>query len=320
MNPPRRQFRPEPIQIVSDEHAIPFSKGLLAESLTATGLAPERAYKVAMSVERCILDEGTCRLPVDQLQELVQATLAGSEGQTYLERYLKWQRLAAEERPLLVLVGGATGVGKSTLAAQLAARLGIVRLISTDTVRQVMRAFFSPTLMPAIHFSSFDAGEAIRFPLDRGAEPQVLGFIEQVRMVNVGVEAMVERAVKEGLRMVVEGVHLVPGFMPAPPGGSTLMLQLVVAVRDEGLHRSHFMVRERETDGRRPFRRYVRHFREIRRIQDFILDMAEEQGTLVVENTDIDTAVTDVVDALYAMLDAAEPRRQDAVGERGGDG
>ncbi len=96
------------------------------------------------------------------------------------------------------------------------------------------------------------------------------------------------------------------------------MLQLILAVRDEGPHRSHFVVRERETDGRRPFRRYVRHFREIRRIQDFILEMAAEQGTLVVENEDIDNAVTDVVNALYSMLDSAGAGRASSGGERGG--
>ena len=303
MTAENRAARPEPIQVEHEGHAVPFSKGLLAESLTATGLPPERAYEVAISVERCLAEEGTCRLQLDDLRSLVQNALAQSEGQMFVERYSKWQHLAAEDRSLMILVGGATGVGKSTLAAQLASRLGIVRLISTDTVRQVMRAFFSPKLMPAIHYSTFDAAEAVRLPLDKTADPRVLGFVEQVRMVNVGVQAIVDRAVTEGLRMVVEGVHLVPGFMPTVAGGDTLMLQVVVAVRDEELHRSHFVVRGRETDGRRPFRRYMRHFEDIRRIQDFILSMAMEEGTLVIENTDIDQAVADVMDALFELLD-----------------
>jgi len=302
MTAERRAARPEPIQVENEGHAVPFSKGLLAESLTATGLPPERAYRVAISVERCLAEEGTYRLQLDDLRSLVQSALAQSEGQMFVDRYSKWQHLAAEDRSLMILVGGATGVGKSTLAAQLASRLGIVRLISTDTVRQVMRAFFSPKLMPAIHYSTFDAAGAVRLPLDKTADPRVLGFVEQVRMVNVGVQAIVDRAVTEGLRMVVEGVHLVPGFMPTVTGG-TLMLQVIVAVRDEELHRSHFVVRGRETDGRRPFRRYMRHFGDIRRIQDFILSMAAQQGTLVIDNTDIDQAVGDVVDALFELLD-----------------
>jgi len=117
MNPERSSLRPELIQIVSQEHAIPFSKGLLAESLTATGLPPERAYQVAMSVECRLLDEDIYRLPVDELQALVYDTLSQSEGQRYVQRYLQWHKQAAEERSLISLDGGATWEGKSNLAA-----------------------------------------------------------------------------------------------------------------------------------------------------------------------------------------------------------
>ena len=42
-----------------------------------------------------------------------------------------------------LLVGGATGTGKSTVATEAAHRLGITRVTSTDFIRQTMRAFFS---------------------------------------------------------------------------------------------------------------------------------------------------------------------------------
>lgn len=305
---------PERIRVVSEEHSLPFSKGLLAESLTATGLPPERAYQVAMIVEGGLRKRERLEVTLDDIQMMVTKTLAENEGALYVDRYQKWRTLIVSDTPLIILIGGATGVGKSTLASQLAARLGIVRLISTDTIRQVMRAFFSPTLMPSLHYSSFDAQDSVRVPLDKAADPRVLGFVEQTRMVNVGVEAVVDRAVKEGLHMVVEGVHIVPGFMPQVAAGSALILQIVVAVRDEAEHRSHFLLRERQTEGRRPFRRYVRHFRDIRRIQDFILTMAGEQGTLVIENMGIDAAVGTVVDALYDMMDQSTPTAAAAAG------
>src|SRR5207253_284119 len=58
--------------------------------------------------------------------------------------------------PLIVLVGGATGTGKSTVTSEVAYRLGITRVSSTDFVRQTMRAFFSHEFMPSIHYSSFE--------------------------------------------------------------------------------------------------------------------------------------------------------------------
>jgi 2-phosphoglycerate kinase len=78
--------------------------------------------------------------------------------------------------PLILLVGGATGTGKSTVAVEVAHRLGITRVTSTDTVRQTMRAVFSREFMPSIHYSSFEAGPAETVPDDSATDPQVLGL------------------------------------------------------------------------------------------------------------------------------------------------
>jgi 2-phosphoglycerate kinase len=291
--------------LVSGGHGVPFSKGLLAQSLTATGLSPEAANCVAMEVERQLLDSGVSEISIDELQPRVGKVLADTEGDRYYQRYRRWHQLAEQERPIIIVIGGATGVGKSTLATQLAHRLGIVRIISTDSIRQVMRVFFSRQLMPEVHYSSFDAGKAIRMAVGKNVSVQLIGFAEQVEMVSVGVGAIVERAISEGTAMVVEGVHVVPGLFPATTTGwgQALLLPMVMAVRDPELHRSHFLVRERETDGRRPFERYVRNFESIRRIQDFILERAAEEGTLVIDNVSIDDSVGLVVDALYELIE-----------------
>jgi 2-phosphoglycerate kinase len=282
---------------------VPFSKGLLAESLTATGLSPERAYDVAREVERKIRAKGRSRVDVDDLNAMVEGVLCDTQGEIYFARYGKWRRLALQDRPVIILIGGTTGVGKSTIATQLAHRLGIVRIISTDSVRQVMRAFFSPALMPALHFSSFDAGGAVRTPLADHLDPQVVGFAEQAQMVTTGVSALIERAISEGNSMVLEGVHLVPGYLTPVRPDEALVLPMVVMVRDEELHRSHFLVRDRETNGRRPVRRYLQNFQQIRGIQEFILGRAEAEGTLVVENVGIDDTMGEVVDALYRLIE-----------------
>jgi len=254
-----------PIQLASEGHRVPFSKGLLATALTATGLPRERAFDVALAVE-AVLDQAPEReIGLEQLRRTVEEVLEEHEEARYLKRYRMWNRLAREDKPVVVLIGGATGVGKSTIAAQLADRLGIVRMISTDSVREVMRAFFSETLMPAIHYSSYEAGAGVRIPLGPGFDPGVVGFMEQVDEVNVGVLAVVERALKERTSLIVEGVHMVPGMLASAGArertADVLLLQLVIAVDDEHLHRSHFLVREQETSGRRAIARYLRGFK-----------------------------------------------------------
>jgi 2-phosphoglycerate kinase len=297
-----------PIQLVNEGHRVPFSKGLLATALTSTGLPPQRAYTVALDVEWQLLQGAERQVGVDELRALVEKVLEDSGEQVYLQRYRTWNRMAAEDRPVIVLIGGATGVGKSTIAAQVAQRLGIVRIISTDAIRQAMRAFFSETLMPSLHYSSYDAGMAVRIPVGPDVDAGLLGFMAQVEMVSVGIGAIIGRAIEERTSLVVEGVHMVPGML-APgtidPAG-VLLLPLVVSVRDAELHRSHFLVREQQTSGKRALARYLQGFADIRRIQDFILERAETEGTFVVDNVHIDDSVGMVVDALYGVIDRTE--------------
>jgi 2-phosphoglycerate kinase len=299
-----------PIQLVNEGHKVPFSKGLLATALTSTGLAPQRAYEVALDVEWKLLQGAQREVRAEDLRELVETALADGGEYRYLQRYRIWNQMAAEDRPVIVLVGGATGVGKSTIAAQVAERLGIVRIVPTDSIREAMRAFFSETLMPSIHYSSYEAGRAVRIPVGPGLDAGVLGFMEQVEMVSVGVRAIIDRATKERTSLLVEGVHMVPGMLG--PGKAeermtdALFLPLVVSVQDAELHRSHFMVREQRTSGKRALARYLRGFGEIRKIQDFIVERAAMEGTLVVENVNIDDAVGTVVDALYGVIEQTE--------------
>jgi len=305
-----------PIQLVSEGNKVPFSKGLLATTLTATGLPPERAFAVAMDVEWQLLQEQDREVSVERLREMVELVLAQNAGQRYLQRYRTWNRLAREDRPVIVLIGGATGVGKSTIAARVASRLGVVRIISTDSIREVMRAFFSESLMPAIHYSSYDADRAVRIPLGSDFDSHIVGFMGQVEMVNVGVLAVLDRAIKEHTSLVVEGVHIVPGML-ATAGArermeEALFLPMVVSVSDPNLHRSHFIVREQETSGQRALARYLKGFEEIRKIQDFVLGQAETEGTLVVDNVSIDDTVGTVVDALYDLIEETEERNSGA--------
>jgi len=296
-----------PIELVSEGHKVPFSKGLLATTLTATGLPPERAYAVALTVERELLGEADREVDVDHLRQMVEVVLAQSAGDSYVRRYRLWNRLARADKPVVVLIGGATGVGKSTIAAQVAERLGVVKIMSTDSIREVMRAFFSESLIPAIHYSSYEAGKGVRIPPGVDLDPQVIGFMEQVDMVNAGMLAVLNRAIEERTSLVLEGVHVVPGMFAATGVkervSEVVLLSMVIAVSDPQLHRSHFLVREQETSGQRALARYLREFDGIRKVQDFILERAQAEGTLVVDNVSIDDTVRNVVDALYDVIE-----------------
>jgi 2-phosphoglycerate kinase len=218
-----------------------------------------------------------------------------------LERLEALQEL---EMPLIVLVGGATGTGKSTVATEVAHRLGITRVTSTDVVRQTMRAFFSREFMPSIHYSSFEAGAAVRVPEDETADPTLLGFLEQTRNVLVGVKAVIARAIEEGYSLALEGVHLVPGSISTSIRGA-VVCHCLLAIDDDEEHASHFWTRDAASEGLRPFEKYLAALPEIRRIQDYLVTRAGKAGVQVIDNTSMGAAVDEVIELVLADVESA---------------
>jgi 2-phosphoglycerate kinase len=157
--------------------------------------------------------------------------------------------------------------------------------------------------MPAIHTSSFDAASAVRVPVPRETDLSKVGFMEQTKAVSVGIEAIVARGIDEAQRMVIEGVHIVPGFLERSRWREALVLEFVLAVQDKARHRGNFSVREWETGGIRPLRRYLEHFAQIRRIQKYIVGRAAALGVPVVDNPSLDENLSEVLGAILHRVE-----------------
>jgi 2-phosphoglycerate kinase len=275
----------------------------MSRALAATGLSPTRSYELARRADADLLLRGADRLDLDRLAELAEEVLGDPDAGRTMRRLRRLQLLQQLELPIVVLVGGATGTGKSTLATEVAHRLGITRVASTDFIRQTMRAVFSSDFMPSVHYSSFDVALALtKAEEEEAGDAALLGFLDQTRNVLVGVEAAIDRALEEGWSMVLEGVHLVPGMLSLERQ-SALVVQCVIAITDEDAHRSHFWVRDRATEGLRPLEKYLEGMPEIRFIQDSIVDRAERFDVPVIENTSLDDAVGAVLDLVLSRAE-----------------
>jgi 2-phosphoglycerate kinase len=300
--------------VTSDQRpGLPYSKGLRASELMVTGLSPYRSYQVAEQVEERLKERGLGHVTAREVDDVTIDVLSEVVGERYATNFLRWQEVGRLELPLVVLIGGATGVGKSTIATQLAARLGIVRVVATDAVREVMRAMFTKELMPTIYTSSFEADSALREPPPRTLDRVIVGFREQTAAVSVGIQALLSRAVVEGTSAVIEGAHVVPGFFDLTPfEGRILAVPLIVTVEDEDLHRSHFVARATDSSAR-GFERYLAGFANIRRVQKYIKSQALSHGVPTVPNYSLDQALTAVIDlvvqrAIEALRAGAKSR------------
>jgi 2-phosphoglycerate kinase len=263
---------------------LPYSKGLMTQSLSAIGVSPARAWALARAIEERLEADGIESIDSSELRTLTEHVLEQEEGHGAVERYRDWELLNQLDRPLVLLLSGTTGVGKSTMATMAAHRLGITRVIATDVIRQVLRASFSRDFMPSVHASAF--------------EVDMEGYAEQAEAVGTGVAAIVERACDEGTPVVIEGVHVAPGMLSAEIGARCLVVEAVLVVEDQDLHRAHFEAR----GDRRPAERYLERFDQIRHLQDHLAGKASARGVAVIDNANIDEALGRVMDlVLHAV-------------------
>lgn len=304
------------VTIRDGKAGLPYSKGLMATSIMAAGLPPERAFEVAQTIEQRLHTDQRSDVSTAELRELAARVLEDEVGVRYAENYRLWQRAQDRPVPLIVLIGGTTGVGKSTVATTIAGRLGIVRIVSTDAIREVMRGIFTKEMMPSLHTSSFDVTRLLP-NLPGAADPVIAGYRQQVQAVSVGVTQVLRRAVLEGTDIIVEGAHLVPGATQLPGREDAVVVPMVITVEDEHIHRSHFVARAQDAHGARRSaeeggtgNRYLDSFDAIRTVQDYMRAMAVEHGVPVVPSYSLDATVARVMEHIVsATTDVPYPAK-----------
>jgi 2-phosphoglycerate kinase len=101
----------------------------------------------------------------------------------------------------------------------------------------------------------------------------------------------------------------VPGMLAVEPH-KALVIQCVLAIDDEEIHRTHFWSRDATSDGIRPFDRYIEALPEIRLIQEYIVDRARRNDVPIIENENRHDAIGAVMEL---VLESAELRDRQSV-------
>jgi 2-phosphoglycerate kinase len=257
----------------------------------------EEAYSIAEEIESDYAG-GKDEIPLDDLMNHIYEKLRERGLFKAATNYLVWRNVRKLKVPIIIMIGGGTGVGKSTISTEIAFRLGINYTISTDTIREVMRRMITSELMPTLAASSFEADETITIPSPM-IDKTIYAFERQVSLVSVGINGVLQRAIKENFPMIIDGVHCVPGYYERNPEGA-IMFQFILHVTDIEQHKAHFYARgigsQRKAD------RYVANMDNIRRIQSFIIERANAYGITTIDNTNLEDTTETILEIVTDRL------------------
>lgn len=102
----------------------------------------------------------------------------------------------------------------------------------------------------------------------------------------------------QGISIVIEGVHIVPGFIREDLVNKENVAMFVLTVSDENIHKGRFYSRCRQMWARRPLKRYISYFWAIRRIHRYIESQAKKHNVPVIENIDVVTTIDSIIKSL----------------------
>ena len=290
----------------SDGSDSPFSKGQLADSLEVCALPSGMAYDVVQAIESELLANDQTSISSAELTKMVLHRLEEFTGAEVAAVYRRWVEFSDGGRPMIILVGGTTGSGKSTIGSELAHRLDIVRTQSTDMLREVMRLLVPQRLLPALHTSSFEAHASLPTAGLEGGEAMINGYLTQSSQVAVGIEGVLNRAAHEKVSLIIEGVHMHPGLMNqiAMETDALVIPVLLAVLKPKRLKKR--LVGRGQTIASRRSERYLESFNKIWDLQSYLLSEADRYNIPIIPNEDEDSTLRLIMQTVSSYLKEAD--------------
>mgnify|MGYP001147689464 CR=1 FL=1 len=294
------------ITVTSSSGSDHFSIGLLTHSLEACAIDSEVATGAARCVYEKLQFSGAREVDRIVLQNIIYNCLRNGFDNESASRYMAWKRFKKSGRPLIILLGGVTGAGKSTIASEISYRLNITGIQSTDLMREIIRSYLIPPVVPTLGYSSFEAWRGLKIAAtDSGVRHQtkvIMGFLSQMETMLPALEATLKRALKEGHSLILEGVHIMPNRLNLGPlKEEALIVPVFVAAMSKTALQKRFRKRGSEHAARNASR-YIEHFEDIWELQSFLLDEADEAGISIINSGNMEEAIKGILEEITNIV------------------
>uniref|UniRef100_J3N0D6 Uncharacterized protein n=2 Tax=Oryza brachyantha TaxID=4533 RepID=J3N0D6_ORYBR len=246
-------------------------------------------------------------------------------------------RIRERKESVTILLCGTSGCGKSTLSTLLGSRLGITTVVSTDSIRHMMRSFVEEKQNPLLWASTYHAGECLdpvavaeakaRRKAKKGSSSSSIDYdktralndkadgkpIGKKQMAIEGYKAQSEMVIDSLDRLitawedrkesvVVEGVHLSLNFVMGLMRKHPSIIPFMIYISDEGKHTERFAIRAKYMTLDPTKNKYVKYISNIRTIQEYLCSRADKYLVPKVNNTNVDRSVASIHATVFSCL------------------
>ena len=303
------------ILVHTSTRTVPFSVGILARALETCTIPMELAMQGAHEVLVNLRKTGHREIDHKTLRRVIYKCLRDHCSEDAANRYLSWRQFENSGIPLILLVGGASGSGKSKVSSELAYRLDITRHQSTDMMREIIRSYLSPQMVPTLGYSSTEAWRGLAGSIDEAGPTDensvVAGFLSQLSAMKLALETTIARTIKDNHHLILEGVHVVPSELNIERhAGAAIFIPIMIASTSKKLLLRQFQNRNSGKQGHKSSPTQ-KNLEAVWELQSWLLENADEAGIAIIENGYIEDTVRAILDIVTGELMKHFPAQED---------
>ncbi|KAJ0407943.1 hypothetical protein ATCC90586_006315 [Pythium insidiosum] len=198
------------VRVWVQDHFYVLSRYLLSRALVSTKINSRDAVQIALDLKRTLVDLGLVDIVQEQFEDFLYKTMqVFGYGESHIACYRMMSSFHRNRVPLLIILAGTACIGKSTLATKLADRLNLSSVLQSDLIFELMCNFSGR------EETSYATTE---FP---SREELLEEYKKDCAVVRKGVNSDIDKCLKEGKSLIVEGFHIDPRLYQAEITPST---------------------------------------------------------------------------------------------------
>ncbi|HUT81775.1 MAG TPA: hypothetical protein VMZ29_11285 [Candidatus Bathyarchaeia archaeon] len=253
-------------------------------------------------------------LPLKTISELLVNSLNETElkkalnllGKKYLFRYetikeyYSLSKQGLQKLPIIIIIAGIPGIGKTALAKEISIALNISLVIGGDALRSAIRSLL-PKESSEVFFTSIY--NTWKFYGENTSDNLLLGYKDQSKIMNQAIERMIaDRGIRDGESLIVEYLQFIPSQFDNDLLKHPSIIPIILRINDTQIYHQRLQTRSNYSHLRSSGERLISNIDKYLLLQENLCNEASKYNLSIIDIDDFSKGYDQTLDIIINQI------------------